>query len=192
MKALSRRAATYQDLLDAPENMVAELIDGDLYTWPRPAGPHADMSSVLGMCIGPPYRLGRGGPGGWWIVDEPELHLGEQVVVPDLAGWRRERMPRIPKDHRFIIPPDWVCEVISPSTARIDRGRKMDIYAEHDVAWLWIIDPIARLFEVFTLEGGRWSRVHTYTGNDVVRADPFPEAEIDLASIWGSDEEVSE
>ncbi len=189
MKALSRRAATYQDLLDAPENMVAELIDGDLYTWPRPAGPHADMSSVLGMCIGPPYRLGRGGPGGWWIVDEPELHLGEQVVVPDLAGWRRERMPRIPKDHRFVIPPDWVCEVISPSTARIDRGKKMDIYAEHDVAWLWIIDPIARLFEVFTLESERWSRVHTYSGNDIVRAEPFPEAEIDLASIWGPDEE---
>lgn len=192
MKALSRRAATYQDLLDAPENMVAELIDGDLYTWPRPAGPHADMSSVLGMLIGFPYRLGRGGPGGWWIVDEPELHLGEQVVVPDLAGWRRERMPRIPKDHRFVISPDWVCEVTSPSTVRVDRGKKMDIYAEHDVAWLWIIDPIARLFEVFTLEGKRWSRVHTYSGNDVVRADPFPEAEIDLASIWGSDEEVSE
>ncbi|HEX7681285.1 MAG TPA: Uma2 family endonuclease [Thermoanaerobaculia bacterium] len=192
MKALSRRAATYQDLLDAPENMVAELIDGDLYTWPRPAGPHADMSSVLGMLIGFPYRLGRGGPGGWWIVDEPELHLGEQVVVPDLAGWRREMMPRIPKDHRFVIPPDWVCEVISPSTARIDRGRKMDIYAVHGVAWLWIIDPIARLFEVFTLEGERWSRVHTYSGSDVVRAEPFPEAEIDLASIWGADEEVSE
>ncbi|HXA19024.1 MAG TPA: Uma2 family endonuclease [Thermoanaerobaculia bacterium] len=192
MKALSRRAATYQDLLDAPENMVAELIDGDLYTWQRPAGPHADMSSVLGMLIGFPYRLGRGGPGGWWIVDEPELHLGEQVVVPDLAGWRRERMPRIPKDHRFVIPPEWVCEVISPSTARIDRGRKMDIYSEHDVAWLWIIDPIARLFEMFTLESERWSRVHTYSGNDVVRAEPFPEAEIDLASIWGTDEEVGE
>jgi Uma2 family endonuclease len=192
MKALLREHATYDDLVKVPENMVAELIDGDLYTWPRPAGPHADMSSVLGMCIGPPYRLGRGGPGGWWIVDEPELHLGEQVVVPDLAGWRRERMPRIPRDHRFVIPPDWVCEVISPSTARIDRGRKMDIYAEYDVAWLWIIDPVARLFEVFTLEGERWSRVHTYTGNDVVRADPFPEAEIDLVSVWGADEEVSE
>ncbi len=189
MKALSRRAATYQDLLDAPENMVAELIDGDLYTWPRPAGPHARFSSALGMDIGTPYDRGRGGPGGWWIVDEPELHLDQDVVVPDLAGWRRERMPRIPKDHRFVISPDWVCEVISPSTARIDRGKKMDIYARQVVPWLWIIDPIARLFEVFTLEGERWSRVHTYSGNDVVRAEPFPEAEIDLGSIWGPDEE---
>ena len=192
MKALSRRAATYQDLLDAPENMVAELIDGDLYTWPRPAGPHADMSSVLGMLIDFPYRLGRGGPGGWWIVDEPELHLGEQVVVPDLAGWRRERMPRIPKDHRFVIPPDWVCEVISPSTVRIDRGKKRRIYAEFGVAWLWIGDPIGRLLEVLTLAGDNWKFVVTFAGDDVVRAEPFPEAEIDLASIWGTDEEPGE
>ncbi|HSY52657.1 MAG TPA: Uma2 family endonuclease [Thermoanaerobaculia bacterium] len=189
MKARSRGTATYRDLLKVPENMVAELIDGDLYTSPRPAGPHARFSSALGMDIGTPYDRGRGGPGGWWIIFEPELHLGEQVVVPDLAGWRRERMPRIPKDQRFIVTPDWVCEVISPSTARIDRGKKMDIYAGHAVPWLWIIDPIARLFEVFTLEGERWSRVHTYSGNDMVRADPFPEAEIDLASIWGPDEE---
>jgi Uma2 family endonuclease len=191
MKARIRGRATYADLEKVPQNMVAELIDGDLYAWPRPAGPHADTSSVLGMIIGPPYRLGRGGPGGWWIVDEPELHLelNEQVLVPDLAGWRRERMPRIPKDQRFVISPDWVCEVLSPSTARIDRGRKMDIYAKHEVPWLWIIDPIARLFEVFTLESDPWARVHTYSGDDVVRAEPFPEAEIDLASIWGPDEE---
>ena len=189
MTALLHPRATYEDLLKVPENLVAELIDGDLYTSPRPAGPHADTSSVLGMLIGLPYRLGRGGPGGWWIIDEPELHLDEQVLVSDLAGWRRERMPRIPRDHRFVIPPDWVCEVLSPATARIDRGKKMRIYAEHDVRWMWIVDPIARLFEVFTFEGERWSLVHTHSGNDVVRAEPFPEAEIDLASIWGPDEE---
>jgi hypothetical protein len=129
MKALLRQRATYDDLVKVPENMIAELIDGDLYTSPRPAGPHARFSSALGMDIGTPYDRGRGGPGGWWIIFEPELHLGEQVVVPDLAGWRRERMPRIPKDQRFIVTPDWLCEVISPSTARIDRGKKMDIYA---------------------------------------------------------------
>jgi Uma2 family endonuclease len=191
MTALLHQRATYDDLLKVPENLVAELIDGDLYTSPRPAGPHARFASALGMDIGTPYDRGRGGPGGWWIVDEPELHLDEQVLVPDLAGWQRERMPRIPKDHRFIVPPDWVCEVISPSSMRIDRGKKMRIYAEYGVPWMWLVDPLIRLFEVFALEGERWSLVHTYSGNDVVRADPFPEAEIDLASIWGADEDVS-
>jgi Uma2 family endonuclease len=185
MKTRIQERATYDDLLKVPANMVAELIDGDLYAWPRPAGPHADTSSVLGMFIGYPYRLGRGGSGGRWIVDEPELHLDEQVVVPDLAGWRRERMPEIPQDHRFIVAPDWVCEVISPSSLRIDRGKKMRIYAEHDVPWLWLVDPIGHTLEVLTLDGGNWKYIATFTGNDVVRAEPFPEAEIDLASIWG-------
>jgi Uma2 family endonuclease len=179
------RDASYQDLVKAPEHMVAELIDGDLYTWPRPSGPHARASSALGMDIGTPYDRGHGGPGGWWILFEPELHLGKQVVVPDLAGWRRERMPQIPEDHRFIIRPDWVCETISPSSLRVDRGKKMRIYAEYEVAWLWLADPIGRTLEVLILEGGNWKYVATYTDNDVVRAEPFPLAEIDLASIWG-------
>jgi len=182
---LIRDHATYDDLIEVPDNMVAELIDGDLYAWPRPAGPHARFASALGMDIGPPYDRGRGGPGGWWIVDEPELHLEPQVLVPDLAGWRREHMPQIPKDHRFVVTPDWICEVSSPSTARMDRGRKMDIYASWQVPLLWIVDPVAHLFEVFTLEGERWSRVRAYTSDEVVFADPFPEAEIDLRSIWG-------
>jgi Uma2 family endonuclease len=189
MTALLHHRATYDDLLNVPENMVAELIDGDLYTSPRPAGPHARFASALGMDIGTPYDRGRGGPGGWWIVDEPELHLDEQVLVPDLAGWRRVRMPRIPKDQRFIVTPDWVCEVISPSSLRIDRGKKMRIYAEYGVPWMWLVDPLARLFEVFALEGERWSLIHTYAGNDVVRVEPFPVVEIDLASIWGPEEE---
>jgi len=185
MKARSLTRATYEDLLKVPENLVAELIDGELYTWPRPAGPHARFSSVLGMEIGPPYDLGRNGPGGWWILDEPELHLGEDVIVPDLAGWRRERMPEIPHDHRFVIEPDWVCEVISPTTVRVDRGKKARIYAEHDVPWLWLVDPELRTLEVFQLAGDFYSMLRVFTGDDVVRADPFPAAEIDLASIWG-------
>jgi Uma2 family endonuclease len=189
MKARMRGGATYADLEKVPENMIAELIDGNLYASPRPAGPHARFSSALGMDIGTPYDRGRGGPGGWWIVDEPELHLDEQVLVPDLAGWRRERMPHIPKDHRFIVSPDWVCEVISPSSLRIDRGKKMRIYAEHGVPWMWLVDPIGRTLEVLTLDVDNWKYVATFTGNDVLRAEPFPEAEIDLASIWGPDEE---
>jgi Uma2 family endonuclease len=185
MKARSLTRATYDDLMKVPENLIAELIDGELYAWPRPAGPHARFSSVLGMEIGPPYDRGRNGPGGWWILDEPELHLGENVLVPDLAGWRRERMPEIPHDHRFVIEPDWACEVMSPSTTRVDRGKKARIYAEHDVPWLWLVDPERRTLEVFQLAGDVYSMLHVFTGDDVVRADPFPAVEIDLASIWG-------
>lgn len=171
--------------MKVPENLVAELIDGELYAWPRPAGPHARFSSALGMDIGTPYDRGRGGPGGWWILDEPELHLGENVLVPDLAGWRRERMPEIPQDHRFVIEPDWVCEVISTATARVIRAKKTRIYAKCGLSWLWLVDPEQRTLEPLTLVDGFWTSRCAFTGNDVFRSDPFSEAEIDLASIWG-------
>lgn len=155
-----------------PENMVGELIDGELYAWPRPAGPHARFSSALGMDIGSPYDRGRGGPGGWWILDEPELHLGDDVLVPDLAGWRRERMPRIPKSHVFEVPPDWVCEVLSSSNARFDRIKKMPIYAQHEVAWAWLIDPLQKTLETFRLENGRWSSFATSTARSPSMPSP--------------------
>jgi Uma2 family endonuclease len=98
-------------------------------------------------------------------------------------------MPQIPKDHRFIVSPDWVCEVISPATLRIDRGKKMRIYAEHDLAWMWVVDPIGHTLEVLALDRDNWKYAATFTSGDVVRAEPFPEAEIDLGSIWGPDEE---
>jgi Uma2 family endonuclease len=185
MAARHQRPATYDDIVRLPENMVGEIIDGDLYAWPRPSGPHGDALSTLGMFIGPPYRLGRGGPGGWWIFDEPELHLGRHVVVPDLGGWRRERMPHYPKDHVFDISPDWVCEILSPSTARIDRTRKMRIYAENAVAYYWIMDPMQRTLETFQLVNAQWVLLQTYAGDDVVHAEPFPQAEIELKLIWG-------
>ncbi len=179
------RRATYDDILHLPENVVGEIIDGDLYAWPRPSGPHGNASSTLGMFIGPPYHLGRGGPGGWWIFDEPELHLTPHVLVPDLGGWRRERMPRYPKNQIFDLSPDWVCEVLSPSTARVDRSKKMRIYAEHAVAYCWIMDPLQKTLETYQLMKEQWVLLQTYSGNDVVRAEPFPLAEIDLKSIWG-------
>jgi Uma2 family endonuclease len=179
-----RQNATYEDLIKAPGNMVAEIIDGDLYTWPRPAGPHTRVASVLGMDIGPPYDLGRGGPGGWWILDEPELHLGRHVLVPDIGGWRRERMPAIPQDQKFTIPPDWICEVISPSTGRVDREKKMPICAEHAVSHAWLVDPQKQSLEVKRLDDGVWTEIGLFTGRAKVRAEPFPEVEIDLAMLW--------
>ena len=123
------KRATYEDVLNAPENKVAEILDGELFLSPRPAPRHAAAASSLGGRVGGPFDGGIGGPGGWWILDEPELHFGEHVLVPDLAGWRRERMPAIPDVAFFTLAPDWVCEVLSPSTARIDRGEKLPIYA---------------------------------------------------------------
>lgn len=188
MTARTRGRATYNDLLAAPENLVAELVDGELYTWPRPSRRHIRIASRLGMRLGPPFDFGEGGPGGWWIFDEPELHLGRNVLVPDLAGWRRERLAGEPDDdHRFRVPPDWVCEVLSPSTSRFDMQRKLPIYADHEIPYAWVINPAERALHVYALKGGDWVVAGTYFGEDKVRAVPFDAVEIDLASIWGPD-----
>src|SRR5437899_8974257 len=153
-----RRRATYADLLAVPEHLVAEIIDGELLTSPRPASPHALAASAIGSALfdrfnGPPGGANR--PGGWWILFEPELHLGEDVLVPDHAGWRRERMATLRNVAAFTQAPDWVGEVVSPATAAIDRGRKLHIYAREGVDNLWLVDPLARTLEVYRLESGR-------------------------------------
>jgi Uma2 family endonuclease len=182
-----KRRATYEDLLRVPDNKVAELLDGELVVSPRPAARHARAASGLGVGLGPfDFGSGPGGkePGGWWVLDEPELHLGKDVLVPDLAGWRRTRMPIIPDVAAFELAPDWVCEVVSPSTVRHDRLRKMRIYARESVAHLWLVDPIAQTLEVYRLEGGRWVVFGTFGGDEKVRAEPFDAIELDLARLW--------
>jgi Uma2 family endonuclease len=184
-----RQRATYEDLLSelqrVPEHQVGEIIDGELVVSPRPAPRHTMASSALGAELGGPFGRGRGGPGGWWIFDEPELHFRPDVLVPDLAGWRRERLPTMPETAYFELVPDWVCEVISPSSARIDRVHKLRIYARERVRHAWLIDPIARTLEVFMLEGERWSLVGQHDGDELVRAPPFEAAELDLLALWG-------
>lgn len=179
-----RRPATYEDVLNAPEHLVAEIIDGELYTSPRPAPRHARASSSLGGMLWGPYDHGRGGPGGWLILDEPELHVAADIVVPDLAGWRRERLPALPAEAYFTVAPDWICEVVSPGTASIDRVRKLRIYAREGVGHAWLIDPLARTFEVLQLESGRWTIVLTASDTGVLRAEPFDEVELDLSLLW--------
>src|SRR5512140_1280868 len=152
MAARTRDHATYEDLLKVPDNLVAEIVDDHLYVSPRPGSIHARFTSAVGMDIGSAYDRGRGGPGGWWLLFEPELHLGRNLLVPDLAGWRRERLPRLPTGHIFDIAPDWICEVHSPSTRQLDIRRKMPVYAAHEVANAWLVDPEARTMEVFRLE----------------------------------------
>jgi Uma2 family endonuclease len=176
--------ATYQDVLDAPENMVAELIRGVLHLHPRPAFPHARATSSLGGELYGPFDRGRGGPGGWWIVDEPELHFGEDVLVPDVAGWRRERVPSFPTGAWFDLAPDWVCEVLSPGTRRIDLTDKREIYGAAGVAHLWLVDPLARTLEAFVLAEGAWVLAAALGGEAEVRVPPFEAVAFPLAALW--------
>ncbi len=180
----AHRRATYEDLLAVPDHLVAEIIDGELITSPRPALLHTLAGSVLGSEIIGPFQLGRGGPGGWWILDEPELHLHGDIVVPDLAGWRRERMPSIPNASFVELAPDWVCEILSPGTEADDRSRKMPIYARERVPHAWILNPLTRTLESYELGGGRWILLGTFKGNAKVRVVPFDALELDLAVLW--------
>jgi Uma2 family endonuclease len=179
-----RPAATYEDLLAVPDHLVAEILDGELYTSPRPAPRHADASTGLGGALRGPFDRGRGGPGGWRILGEPELHLGRDVIVPDLAGWRRERLPRLPDEAHFSMAPDWVCEVLSPSTAAIDRVKKLTIYARESVSHVWLVDPLAQTLEVLRLDAGRWTLVGTWAGAESIRAEPFDALDLDLTLLW--------
>ena len=176
--------ATYQDVLDAPAHRVAEIVDGTLYTHPRPAMPHALASSYLGDELVGPFGKSRGGPGGWWIIDEPELHLGEDILVPDLAGWRRERMPDYPDTAYVTLAPDWVCEVLSASTRKLDLHGKRPVYARAGVGHLWLVDPADRTLEAFELRGGQWVLIASAKDDDPVSIRPFDAVTFSLGDLW--------
>ena len=178
------RRAAYQDVLDAPAHRVAEIVDGTLYTHPRPAMPHALASSRLGVELTGPFDRGRGGPGGWWIIDEPELHLGEEIVVPDIAGWRRERMPDYPDTAYVSLAPDWVCEVLSPSTRRLDLHGKRPVYAREGVGHLWLVDPADRTLEAFELRDGHWVLIAGAKDDDPISIRPFDAITFSLGDLW--------
>ncbi|MFN3595529.1 MAG: Uma2 family endonuclease, partial [Thiobacillaceae bacterium] len=141
------RPARYEDLFDLPEHLVGEILNGRLITHPRPAPRHALAYSNLGDELVGPFHKGRGGPGGWWILDEPEIHIGGDILVPDLAGWRRERLPKFPETAYFELAPDWLAEILSPATARVDRTEKLPLYARWGVKHVWLVDPDLRTLE---------------------------------------------
>ncbi len=176
--------ATYQDVLDAPAHRVAEIVEGTLHTHPRPAMPHARASSSLGVKVGGPFDYDVGGPGGWWIVFEPELHLRDDILVPDLAGWRRERMPEFPDTAYATLAPDWVCEVLSASTRRLDLHGKRPVYAREGVAHLWLVDPTDRTLEAFELRDGEWVLLATAKDDDPVSIRPFDAVTFSLRDLW--------
>lgn len=185
MSEPAKRKATYEDLFSIPENTTGEIINGELIVTPRPSRKHTYASSALDKKIGPPYQFGEGGgPGGWIIIVEPEMGLGEHILVPDLAGWKKERFPGEEPHNWISTAPDWVCEVLSPGSMRIDKMEKMPLYARHGVPYLWLIDPIAKTLDVFRLKDGEWTVAGLYVEDAKVRAEPFTEIEIELNALW--------
>jgi Uma2 family endonuclease len=177
-----KKGAIYDDLRDVPDHFVAEMFDGDLYVSPRPALPHANAASTLLSEIHRSFH--RKGPGGWVILYEPELHFGRDVLVPDLAGWRRTRLPSVPADAYLTLAPDWICEVLSSSTQALDRGKKLRVYAREGVAHAWLVDPLARSLEALYLVAGSWTQLGRYEGEAKVRTVPFDAIELELAALW--------
>jgi Uma2 family endonuclease len=184
MSLLQPKPATYADIEALPPNVVGEILFGSLVTHPRPAGRHTAAASAMGVVLGTPFQYGSGGPGGWIIMDEPELHLGPHVVVPDLAGWRRERLVGQQDVAWFDVAPDWICEVLSPSTEIYDRGDKRRIYATYSIPYLWYLDPRAKVLEVFQRQEASWLLTHTFTGDEPVSAPPFDAITFPLSQLW--------
>ena len=190
---VQRKPARYEDVLSAPDHVVAEILDGELFTSPRPSFRHARAAWRLGVVVSRFEGPGGGGesPGGWWFLDEPELHFDDDVVVPDIAGWRCERVPEPPDVAWFDVAPDWLCEVISPSTESVDRGRKLHIYARAGVSHVWLLNPLAKLLELYRLTEGSWVLVKSMVGNDPVRVEPFDAIEMDMSRWWLPDVSTS-
>ena len=180
----TRRPATYADVLAAPEHVVAEIIDGELITSPRPRLRHASTTGALFNALYDPFHRGQGSPGGWWILFEPELHFGSDVLVPDVAAWRRERLPHLPDAAWMSLAPDWVGEVLSPSTAALDRGKKLRIYAREGAHHAWLVDPLAHRVEALRRDGTDWLPITVVEGHGTIRVEPFHAIEIELTSLW--------
>lgn len=185
MVAHAHSLPTYEDILALPRHVTGQIVFDVLCTQDRPAPKHAQAATTLGEELGPPFKRGRGGPGGWLILDEPEVHLGRHVVVPDLAGWRRSRMPEMPVDKAyFVLPPDWVCEVLSPSTAALDRGDKLLVYGSFDVRHVWFCDPEARTLEILERDEKGYRLLAVFSADQQVHAVPFDAIELDLSVLW--------
>ena len=187
MADTAHKPATYADIEALPANVVGEILFGHLVTHPRPTRRHGAAGSALGIAVGGPYQLGSGGPGGWLFVDEPELHLGPHVVVPDIAGWRRERVTEPADKAYFEVSPDWACEILSPSTEKYDKGDKRRIYALYGVEHLWHLDPRARVLEVFLRREKNWLLTHTFADEEAVNAPPFDLLTFSLGLLWPLD-----
>lgn len=182
----AKKRSLYQQLVALPEGLTGEIINGQLRTQPRPSWPHALACSRLGADIEAPFGRGRGGPGGWWIIFEPEVHfvLDTEITVPDIAGWRKNHMPSPPQGHKVQTVPDWVCEIFSPSTKSTDREEKMPLYARHGVQFAWLVDPKTHTLEAYELIDTQWSILGIFRDDDTVSVAPFNAIVIYLSDLW--------
>lgn len=178
------RAATYKDLFEVPDHLIAEILEGDLWVSPHPAPRHSHTAVMLTVALVPPFQQGNGGPGGWQFLYEPELHLAGDVLVPDLAGWRCQRQVKLMERAHITAAPDWVCEIISKSTEKIDRGLKQRCYARHGVRYVWFADPVKQTLEVMKLAAGTWVRLLALKADAVAAAEPFEAVPFPLTQIW--------
>ncbi len=181
-----RPPLSVEDVRRSPGHFVAEYLNGELAYRQRFSNRFVNAKSVIGMEIGFHFHGegGAGGPGGWWILDEPELHLGNEVIVPDLAGWRSDRLGAIGDELSFSTAPDWVCEVLSPHSARMNSTQKLPIYLREHVRHVWIVDPIAQTLVVFRHTGSQWLLAADDGGQALIRAEPFESVELNLARAW--------
>jgi Uma2 family endonuclease len=179
------KSSLYDQLLELPEILIGEIIDGQLHTHPRPGGKHILISSNVGSELHGPFQKGKNGPGGWWILQEPEVHLSldNEVAVPDLAGWRKERLPEIPESHKFTVIPYWICEIFSPATETFDRQVKMPLYARYAIRFLWLIHPINKTLEAFHLVDTEYSLQGVYKSGDKLSIMPFQDIELKVSDL---------
>jgi Uma2 family endonuclease len=172
------------DVILEIDRRITEVIAGVTYTSPLPYGSCARAIGMIARRIGLAFDDGIIGPSGWWVAIEPELHISDDVIVPDVSGWRRERVPEYLTGDAWEVAPDWVCEVLSPHTARLDRIRKLPLYAQYDIAWAWLVDPTLQSLEIFRLERGQWVLTATYAGDEIIRPEPFDAVDFPLGSLW--------
>jgi Uma2 family endonuclease len=182
----ARRLASWADLVEAPDDgRVWEVLGGSLEAQPRPRPAHSRAQARVAGELSGPFDQGRGGPGGWWLLIEPDVEFEvHEIVVPDVAGWRRERMSVLPAERPIRTRPDWTCEVLSPSNRRRDRGRKADLYLRAGVPHYWIVDPDERMLEAFEAKAGAWVRLGAWSDGDTLRIPPFEAIELDVGGLF--------
>ncbi len=178
---------TYKDLLGLAEDVRAEILGGAMAMSPSALPRHSLAQRVLGSVIGGPFHdeHDAGGPGGWWIFPEVDVQLGvHDIVRPDLAGWRRERL-QDPWDARPIrVVPDWICEIISPSNGSHDRVTKRALYARYGVSFYWLVDPHQCVLEALQLCDGKWLELGAWDASDAAGIQPFDAVTLELRRVF--------
>ena len=182
---VARKIPTLADLDALPPDVKGEIIEGVLYTMTRPRGRHQLAATLVGEDLSGPFNRGRGGPGGWWILVEPGIELpGTPEIAPDLAGWTRDRLAALPEDEPIRVVPDWVCEILSPTTRRHDLLVKKPYYAKVGVRHHWIVDRLERTLTAYRLEGGLWLELGMFSEETDARVEPFAAVSLDISSWW--------